>query len=254
MDCPCVQHPRSERIDMIIEELTMPEFTEGLKRTRSVLIPFGATEEHGPHLPLVTDTLLAVTVGRRLAERRPIFIAPPVPYGVCRSTGEHPGTLSITTSTLRALTLDIAGALHRQGLRNFVFLSGHAGGTHNAALLDAGEELLRRFGDIRVAVLTEYQLAAGEGKGIIETEGDSHAGEIETSRLLHSHPHLVKGRAGREFPDFPVGILVRDKRKFWPGGVWGDPAKASAEKGARLEEVVVDALERLVDRLERWEE
>jgi len=239
---------------MIIEELTMTEFEEGLKRTRTVLVPFGSTEEHGSHLPLATDTLHAVEVGRKLARRRPIFIAPAVPYGVCRSSGEHPGTLSITTGTLRALAIDIVSALYRQGLRNVILLTGHAGGTHTAALTDAGEELLQRFDDLRIAVLTEFMLASREGRGIIETSDDSHAGEIETSRILHSHPELVKGEGEREYPSFPVGILVRDKRKFWPGGVWGDPTRASAEKGARIEKVVLDALDRLVEQLEGWKE
>ncbi len=239
---------------MIIEDLTMPEFEAGLARTRTVLIPFGATEEHGPHLPLATDTLHAAEVGRRLADQRPIFIAPAVPYGVCRSTSGHPGTISISTLTLRALAIDIVSSLREQGLRNFILLTGHAGGTHTSTLIDAGEELLRRFAEIRIAVLTEYMLAAREGKGIIETADDSHAGEIETSRLLHSHPHLVRGSAPREYPRFPTGILVRDKRRFWPGGVWGDPTLASSGKGARLEEAVVRALSRLIDELEKWEE
>ena len=238
---------------MIIEELTMPEFVAGLEKTRTVLIPFGATEEHGPHLPLSTDTLHATEVGRKLAARRPIFIAPPIPYGVCRSTSCHPGTISIRTETLKALAFDIVSSLYGQGLRTFVLLTGHAGGTHLSALIDVGEELLVRFADCRIAVLTEYMLAAKEGRGLIETEGDSHAGEIETSRILHSHPQLVKGTAAREFPDFPPGILVRNKRRYWPGGVWGDPGKASAEKGARLEELVVAALERLIDQLETME-
>jgi creatinine amidohydrolase len=85
---------------------------------------------------------------------------------------------------------------------------------------------------------------------LIETPGDAHAGEIETSRILHSHPHLVNGCALREFPSFPHGILVRDKRRYWPGGVLGDPGKASAEKGAKLEEMVVTRLLSLVRELE----
>ena len=239
---------------MIIEDMTMPEFVSGLEKTRTVLVPFGATEEHGPHLPLSTDTLHAVEVGRKLAERRDIFIAPPVPYGVCRSTSQHPGTISLTTATLRALAIDIVTALYRQGLRNFVLLTGHAGGTHTGTLIDAGEELLQRFADLKIAVLTEFMLAAKEGRGLIETADDSHAGEIETSRICHSHPHLVKGAAEREYPTFPVGILVRNKRKFWPGGVWGDPSLASADKGRRLEELVVEALDRFITRLEQWQE
>ena len=239
---------------MIIEEMTMPEFVSGLEKTRTVFIPFGSTEEHGPHLPLSTDTLHAVEVGRKLSRRRPIFVAPPIPYGVCRSTSRHPGTISVGTGTLRALVIDIVTSLYRQGLRNFILLTGHAGGTHTATLTDAGEELLERFSDLRIAVLTEFMLAAREGRGLIETPDDSHAGEIETSRIMHSHPQLVRGEAEKEYPDFPMGILVRDKRKFWPGGVWGDPTKASAEKGRALEELVVNALDRFVTRLETWQE
>lgn len=235
---------------MLITDLTMEEFDAGLQQTRSVLIPFGSVEEHGPHLPLSTDTLHALEVGRRLAERRALFVAPPVHYGVCRSTSDHPGTLSISTATLRALAIDIVLTLYRQGLRNFILLTGHAGGTHTATLIDAGEELLQRLGDARIAVLTEFMLASREGQGLIETQGDAHAGEIETSRLLHSHPHLVKGTAPAEFPQFPAGILVRDKRQYWKSGVWGDPQKASAEKGAKLEEAVVNALDRLLTKLE----
>lgn len=239
---------------MLISDITMDEFSAGLKKTQTVLIPFGSTEEHGRHLPLDTDTLHAIEVGRRLAEGRDIFIAPPVHYGVCRSTANHPGTISISTETLKALTIDIVSALYRQGLRNFILLSGHAGGTHMATLTDAGELLLQMYPELKIAVLTEYMLVATTGRHLIETEGDAHAGEIETSRILYSHPQLVKGTAPKEFPAFPGGILVRDKQKFWPGGVWGDPGKATAEKGAELEKLVVKALAGLADQLESWEE
>ncbi len=239
---------------LYMPEITMDEFTAGLQKTRTVLIPFGSTEEHGSHLPLDTDTLHAIEVSKKLAQVRDVFVAAPIHYGVCRSSSEHPGTISIRTETLKSLTIYIVTALYSKGLRNVVLLSGHAGGTHMATLTDAGEFLLNQFADLRIAVLTEYMLAAREGRHLIETEGDSHAGEIETSRILHSHPHLVKGRAAREFPEFPVGILVRNKLKYWPGGVWGDPGKASAAKGEALETLVVAALSRLVEQLERFEE
>ena len=238
---------------MRIDEITMPEFVAGLEMTRTVLIPFGATEEHGGHLPLGTDTFQAVDVCRQLAERRRIFVAPEVPYGVCRSTGDHPGTVSITTATLKALAVDLVRSFYRQGLRNIVLISGHAGGTHNAALLDAGECLLRELPELRIAVATEYALAYAAGKGIVETPGDAHAGEIETSRLLATRPHLVKGSSPAEEPSFPKFILVRDKRRHWPGGVHGDPSKASPEKGRQIEALVVAALGRLVDELEGWD-
>ncbi len=239
---------------MIIQNLTMPEFSAGLKKTRTVIIPFGSTEEHGQHLPLDTDTMQAIRVCQRLAEQRAIFVAPPIHYGVCRSTFEHPGTLSISTATLKALTMDVVTALYRQGLRNFILISGHAGGTHMAALTDAGEDILNRFADTKVAVVTEYMLAAEGGRHLIETAGDAHAREIETSRILHSHPELVKGTSAAEMPTFPKGLLVRDKVKYWPGGVWGDPGKATVEKGRLIEELVVGKLGELADLIENWQE
>lgn len=239
---------------MIIEEITSSDFLSGLEKTRTVLIPVGATEGHGAHLPLGTDSFQAIDVCRRLAERRPVFVAPPILYGVCRSTSQHPGTLGLRTETLKSLVLDITESLYRQGLRNFVLLSGHAGGTHNATLLDAGERLLERLPEARIAVVTEYDLASGEGRGLIETAGDAHAGEIEASRMLSTRPHLVKEGLSEDYPRFPKHILVRNKQHFWPSGVWGDPTKASPEKGSQIEKIVVNALDRLVTDLEAFVE
>jgi len=239
---------------MIIETMTMVEFEEGLKCTQTVFIPFGSVEEHGSHLPLSTDTIQAYEVGKKAAQQIPLFVAPPIHYGSCRSTSCHPGTISITTATLKALMKDIVRSLYAQGMRNIIVLTGHAGGSHRMALQDAGEELLPEIPDIRIAVVTEYELASREGKGIIETEGDAHAGEIETSRIMHTHPQLVKGAGEREFPSFPTGILVRNKRKYWPNGVWGDPTRATAEKGECLEELVVKKIVKLVTAIEQFQE
>lgn len=235
---------------MLIEEMTMMEFQEGLKRTRTVYIPFGSVEEHGSHLPLSTDTIQAYEVGKKAARLIPLFVAPPIHYGSCRSTSCHPGTISISTATLKALLKDIVRSFRLQGMKNIIVVTGHAGGTHRMALLDAGEELIAEFSDINVAVVSEYELAREEGKSLIETEGDAHAGEIETSRILHSHPSLVIGKGERGCPDFPLGILVREKRKYWPNGVWGDPSKASAEKGRLLEEMVVKKIVEIVRKME----
>ena len=235
---------------MLIEEMTMEEFASALETCRTVYIPFGSVEEHGSHLPLSTDTIEAYEVGKRAAERIPLFVAPPVHYGSCRSTSRHPGTISISTSTLKAILKDIVRSLHAHGLRNFVALTGHAGGSHRMALQDAGEELIAEIAGINMAVITEYELAKDVGAHLIETRGDAHAGEIETSRIMHSHPHLVKGVGVQEYPSFPTGIIVRDKRSFWPGGVWGDPTKATAEKGRLLESLVADKVVELVKALE----
>jgi creatinine amidohydrolase len=236
---------------VIIEEMTMVEFESGLRNSRTVLIPFGSVEEHGAHLPLSTDTYEAYEVCKKAASIKALFVAPPVHYGNCRSTACHPGTVSISTTTLKLLFQDIVCSLRSHGLRRFIALTGHAGGAHCMALQEAGEELIARYDDISIAVVTEFELAREQGRGLIETAGDCHAGEIETSRILHSHPHLVKGSSPAEFPAFPSGILVRDKRTYWPGGVWGDPGRATAEKGSKLEALVVSKLIELAAELER---
>lgn len=235
---------------MIIEEITMLEFEEGLNRTRTVLIPFGSVEEHGRHLPLSTDTIQAYEAGKKTSGIIPLFVAPPIHYGNCRSTKCHPGTISISTATLKALVFDVVSSLHGHGLINFILLTGHAGGAHCMALQDAGEELLERFFDINIAVVVEFALAREEGASVIETSGDSHAGEIETSRILHTHPHLVKGTSDKEFPHFPrSGIMVRNKRQYWLNGVWGDPSKATVLKGQQIEELVVKRLVEIVKEI-----
>lgn len=235
---------------MRLDAITMAQFEEALGRTRTVIQPIGALEEHGPHLPLGTDTFQVSEVSRLAAERAGVFVAPAIPYGVCRSTRNHPGTVGITTSVLRALILDLGRDFFRQGLRNILFISGHAGKTHLMTILDAAEELLETLPGLQAAVVSEYNEIVREGRALIDTEDDSHAGEVETSRLLFLHPDLVRGSAPEEYPDFPPHVLVRDKRSCWKGGVWGNPGRASAEKGKALMEIAVAHLVSIVARLE----
>ena len=239
---------------MILDDVTMPEYERGLLRSRTVLIPFGSLEEHGEHLPLATDTLQVVEVCRRVAERTGAHVAPAVAYGVCRSTRCHPGTVGLTTATLRSIALDLVRDFHRHGMRFFVLISGHAGKTHLLTLVDAGEQLLEELPGIGVSVVSEYDEIRARAAAVIAARDDSHAGEIETSRVLALRPDLVQGTSPAEWPDFPEARLVRDKRRHWRGGVWGDPTAASAEKGLRLTELAVDRVVQLVRELEDYEE
>ena len=227
---------------MIITDMTMIEFSAGLKKTQTVFIPFGSTEEHGFHLPLDTDTIQVYEVLKMVAEKLPVFIAPPLHYGVCRSTSNHPGTIGIRSQTLRALARDVVESLYRQGLRHFILISGHAGKTHMNALLEAGEELLQEYEDMKMAIICEYELAREASREYVETADDSHAGEIETSRLLYLQPELVQGSSPEEYPDFPRHILVRNKQAYWQHGVWGNPGKASRKKGEKYCRLTVEEL------------
>ncbi len=234
--------------------MTMPEFVAALKESQTIFLPFGSTEEHGRHLPLDTDTMQVYATVTAAAALHKTFVAPPVHYGICRSTSEHPGTVTLSSDTFRALVRDLVRGFYGQGLRNFILISGHAGKTHIGALVEVGEEMLKEFSDIRLAVINEYDFCYRAGSGVIEVEGDSHAGEVETSRIQYLFPELVKGSSEREFPDFPEYVLVRNKRSYWPGGVWGDPAFASREKGEKLCQLTAAALAVFVKEFESFKE
>ncbi len=228
----------------------MDDFAAGLRKTRTVIIPFGSVEEHGPHLPLGTDTIHVYEVCKEASRQIPIFVAPPLFYGVCRSTRNHPGTVGIRASTLRTVTADLVSDLYRQGLRHFLIISGHASGLQVSCLTEVGEELLQTYPDIRVATLSILDLAMNGWQEVIVTKDDSHAGEVETSVMLHLRPQLVGEARPREWPRFPKHLLVRDKLRYWPGGVWGDASHASERKGKKLFDLSVEALLRLIKDLD----
>ena len=234
------------------EEMSMLDFEAARDQGHPVLLPVGSLEEHGPHLPLGTDTWHALEVARRVAALRPAIVAPPVFYGLCRSTREHPGTVTIQGDTLRALIRDLGREFHRQGMRRLVLISGHAGGTHISALLEAGESLLAELPDLRLAVVNILDLlreVLAAKPLLVATRGDSHAGEVETAVMLAAYPALVQGRRPAEWPNFPKYRLVRDKRRYWPGGVWGDPGAASAAQGEEILAAEALRLCQLLDEL-----
>jgi creatinine amidohydrolase len=236
---------------MILEEMTTDDVEAALKTCRSVIIPFGVMEAHGPHLPLATDTIQAYDAGKRAAKLTPVFVAAPVPYGICRSLAGHPGTIGVSGDTVRSLTRDVLQSLYEQGFRNFILYSGHASALQMAALEEAAEGALKTCPQANIAIVLEYDVIAKRMQGIVETPGDMHAGEIETSRLLTICPELVRSdqlpeASGRESPK---PMLARDVRRYWPSSVLGAPRKASVEKGERLGQIVAEYLADLVQRM-----
>lgn len=235
---------------ILLETITMKEFKKHLRLTKTVVFPFGTIEEHGAHLPLNTDSLIIDRVLRLAAEKKKFFLAPVVQYGVCTTTRDHPGTISITPETLRRLSVDLVTEAYRKGLRNFLLISGHGGSLHMSALKESAELLVEELDDIRIAAFSPYDILWKELSAIAETPNDSHAGELETSVVLYLSPELVKGRSPEEYPSHPRPFVVKDKMRFWPGGVWGDPGKASTVKGERAVKVMVDAIVEIINRID----
>jgi creatinine amidohydrolase len=215
------------------------------------VFPFGTIEEHGSHLPLNTDTFIVQEVLKLVAQRKKFFLAPVLQYGVCTTTKDHPGTISITPETLRRFSFDLVNEAYKKGLRNFLLISGHGGSLHMSALKETAEILIENLKGIKIGVLSPYDVLWKELSGIAETPNDSHAGELETSIMLYLSPDLVKGRAAEEYPNIPKPFVVKDKVGCWPGGVWGNPKKASVEKGEKAMKLIADKIIELIDRIEK---
>jgi len=235
----------------ILENITMQEFSQYLRKTKTIVFPFGTIEEHGRHLPLHTDSFIIQEILKRVAKKKKFFLAPLVYYGVCTTTRDHPGTLSISPETLRRLSHDLITEGYKKGLRNFLLISGHGGSLHISAMKETAEELIYAYKGIKIAVLSPYDVLWKELSGIAETPNDSHAGELETSMMLFLAPELVKGRSPEEYPKIPKPFTVRDKVKYWPGGVWGNPNKASVEKGKKAVALMVDKIAGIIGEAEK---
>lgn len=135
---------------MMLDELTMPEIKDAVDKNSIIIIPIGSIEEHGPHLPLCTDSIQAEEVAENLAARLDILVAPPIRYGVCTTTRNFPGTISIKFETLRNLISEILSELVRHGFKRIILFSGHAGRSHMAALKVAAQDLIHSHPDIKL--------------------------------------------------------------------------------------------------------
>ncbi|WP_416968008.1 mycofactocin biosynthesis peptidyl-dipeptidase MftE [Streptomyces sp. 4F14] len=204
-----------------------------------VLVPVGSTEQHGPHLPLDTDTVVADAVARRAAREFPgALVAPALAYG---ASGEHagfPGTVSIGREALHAVLVEVARSLALWAGR-VVLVNGHGGNT--ATVADAAR-ILREEG---------HDLA---WTGCEIPGGDAHAGRTETSLMLHLAPEHVRLDAAvagdtRPLADLMLELVARGVRAVSPNGVLGDPAGASAEEGRRTLDRMTDAT---VHRIKAW--
>lgn len=215
-------------------ELTSPQFA-ALDPKPPLLVPVGIVEEHGPHLPLDTDSIQAVDTCEKAGEDLGALVAPLLAYGNCSSTKHFPGSFSLQFDTLRALARDILADCARHGIGTVAFVSGHAGGAHMRALRLAAEETLERHPRLRIFVLSDYELLhdfdAKAAAGVEVPRWDGHAGAMETSRMLALRPDLVRGTAAAHRVRFPEFLVELDASRHFPTGVMGDPTLASVELG-----------------------
>ena len=241
-----------------LDKLTWPEVRAQIAEGRdTVVIAFGATEQHGPHMPLATDALLGDRLAHDLADRLDAFVAPTVRVGCSAHHVGFAGTMSIADETFHALVADLVRSLAGGGFRRIVLVPTHGG---NFGPLGAAIEKLGEVEGVRVDALTDlsvlFQVAilGQDEHGVPLNQGGLHAGEWETSMMLALHPELVHmDRAEAGFtgdPQEAIGTLFRDGgvASLAENGVLGDPAQASPEHGRRYWDRAVElALESLGD-------
>jgi creatinine amidohydrolase len=230
--------------------MTMEDVRKEQKAGTPVIVPFGTVEQHGSHLPLSTDTLQASAVATKAAERVKVIVAPPVHYGQCSSTRNHPGTVTLSGDTLRSVAKDIITSVASHGFMRIILFSGHAGRIHMAALREAAEACVQANSALRLAVICDLDLVKEVSGDLLATPRDGHAGEIETSRMMYLHPDSVGEPPEEEYPQLPAGQVVPDPENYWPGGVWGNPRAADAQKGRTIVERSAEALAKIVQSLE----
>ena len=232
----------------LLEEMSWPEIEAGLNQTQTIILPVGATEEHGPHLPIFTDTIQAMEVAMEAARRRDLFVAPPVHYGVCRSTRGFSGTITVGHDALRLYAHDILLSFYDSGFRRVMILTGHAGGQHLSALEEACQMAVSER-DFLVSMVSLFDLIDMKA---VEAKGDGHAGEIETSFMQVIRGDLVKGKPDAHFPVRPRFLVQKDVRHIMGNGIMGDPSRATPEKGKLFMEMAVQGVLGAMDELESY--
>ncbi len=231
-----------------LDEMTSEEFAVIAHKDPVVIVPVGALEEHGRHLPLGADMIQPLHVVEEVARRTGAFVAPAIPYGVCTTTRPYPGTVSVSVDALKAFVRDVLADLVRNGAHRVMIVSGHAGREHMMALRAAAQDVVDQGTGLKATVLSDYDIIYASS-GLLP-DGDGHAGAGETSRILTARPDLVKGTSPAGRNEIPPYAVVEDPRKYWPG-VTGDPAKASKALGEKLDRLVIEELVKLVDELRR---
>jgi creatinine amidohydrolase len=246
---------------------TAPEIREIAEQDGSVLvIPVGSIEQHGNHMPVATDTILVDAVAHRSAERVvdeiPILVSPPVWSGYSPHHMPFGGTITLEYDELLDVLEDIADSALDNGFDSLLLLNGHGG---NASLVSSATSTIgTEQPQAEILALTYFQLAASFIDDIRDTTlgGMGHAGEFETSLMMHLRPELVdEDRMEGTNMDEPYsqGIddlvaggplsVYREFTEYSETGAIGDPTVSSAEKGERILELLCDEMESLLAQM-----
>lgn len=249
-----------------LQDLKAPEVTSTLTKNSIVVLPIGAIEQHGPHLPLSTDFVIADETARHLVAshgaEHDIWLLPTLPFSKSNEHAWSSGTVWLSLETVMSLLRDIARAVATTPARKLVFLNGHGG---NSALLQVANRELRLQYGLQTFLCHPHVPADQGGVSAADELGMGiHGGFDETSVMLHLAPDLVDmSRATRRVPEklaenrhvrfggsVPFGWLSSD---FFEDGHIGDPTGANADDGARMFEMSIETLAVAMGEISRFD-
>lgn len=236
---------------ILLENLTWPEAEKVLTPQTVVVIPLGAaSKEHGPHLLLKNDLILAEYFRDRVLASADVVIAPVINYHFYPSFVEYPGSTSLQLSTARDLVIDICKGLSRFGPKKFYVLNT---GVSTVRALQPAADSLRKQGITMHFTDLIKSMEPVESK-IRQQEGGTHADEIETSMILYMKPDAVDmKKAVKDYRPSTGRGLTRDPNNknatYSPTGVWGDATLATVEKGKVVVEGLVEVILRDIENL-----
>ncbi len=234
---------------ILLEDLTWVEAERILTRDAIIVLPIGAaSKEHGPHLKLKNDLILAEYFKKRVLESANVVMAPTIPYHFYPAFVEYPGSTTLRLETARDVMIDICRGLARFGPRRFYALN--TGVSTVRALRPAADSLAK---DGIALWFTDLAKVLGPiEKQISKQEGGTHADEIETSMILYIDPASVDmSKAVKDYSP-SKGRLTRDPNSggtYSPTGIWGDPTLATREKGRIAVEGLVEGILKEIEEL-----
>lgn len=215
---------------------------DDIASTDLAIISVGSIEQHGPHLPVITDWAIADAVGKGVAEKSGGFYIPALPISTNREAMGKRGSVGMNSDTFYRMITDICMNLKDQGFKRIGIVQSHGG-------IFVMTPIVRELNavnnpDLLVAKLDMLEICWPKYKseGILETDNELHAGEGETSFMLHLYPELVDMKKAVDFvPDVPRSYLnYGGFLRYCPDGVWGEATKATAEKGKKLLEFTIN--------------
>lgn len=213
---------------------------EGERSAEVAVLPVGSFEQHGAFLPLITDTVVACAIAKRISDDNRLFLLPPVTVSCSHEHSAFPGTVSVSASTLTAIVGDMVRSLEASGIHKLIIVNGHGGNYVLSNITQEANVNVRRMA--LFPARADWDAARVAGELSTSTSEDMHAGELEVSILLHVLPELVGGKYSDPATDVHASsrphLLTTGMQGYTDNGVIGSPSLGTAEKG----KAVIDSL------------